>query len=194
VVKETTMRTRLIFAFATALLAAACSSEKPEPRAPVTTAATVPGPALTDAQIVAVTGAANSAEVEQGQLAVEAATNPRVRAFAHHMIRAHREMHKDQSQLEQRLRITPEPNDTSSKLFNDATQTLAQLKDRSGPDFDRAYMASQVKQHKELLNTIDTRLLPNAHDPALRDALRDVREKVKAHLDEAQDILGSILR
>jgi putative membrane protein len=187
------MRTQLIFAFGAALLAAACSPRKPVPRAPVTTSATVPAPALTDAQIVAVTGTASSAEVEQGQLAVATATSPRVRAFAHHMIRAHSEMLKDQSQLEQRLRLTPEPNDTSSKLLHDATQTIDQLKNRSGPDFDRAYMASQVKEHKELLNTIDTRLLPNAHDPALRDALRDMRAKTKSHLDEAQDILGSIL-
>jgi putative membrane protein len=190
--KETIMRLQLVFLVATASLAGACggASQQTEPRPPVTTSASVPAAAMTDAQIVAVTGAANSAEVEQGQLAAAVATDPRVRAFAHHMIRDHRDMMNDQSGLEQRLRIAPEPNDTSSKVTSDATQTLDQLKNRSGNDFDRAYIASQIKGHKDLLNTIDTRLLPNAHDSSLRDHLRDVREKVKGHLEEAQFILG----
>jgi putative membrane protein len=187
------MRTPLNFVLAI-ILAAACSPKQPEQPVAVTTSAVMPGPAMSDAQIVAVTGAASSAEVEQGQLAAATATSPLVRAFANHMIRDHGEMLNDQSQLEQRLRIVPEPNDVTSKLMNDANQTLEQLKNRSGPDFDRAYMASQVKGHKELLNTIDTRLLPNARDPAVRDTLRDVREKMKSHLDEAREILGSILR
>jgi putative membrane protein len=190
------MLNKCLFALAAAALALGCQSrgQPAEPRAPEVTGATVPGPAMSDAQIVAVTGVANSAEIEQGQLAAARAQNPRVKAFAQHTVKDHMALARDQNDLEQRLHMSANPNDTSSRMTTEASETLALLKASSGGDFDRAYMAAQIERHGELLNALDTRLLPNAHDGAVRDQLRDMRDIVKSHLDEAQDIMNSLMR
>src|SRR5689334_1669262 len=78
---------------------------------------------LDDAQIAAITGAANSAEVEQGRLAQSKATDPRVRSFAALMVEHHGEARRDQ----QALSVSKQDSSDAERMSKDADTALSSL-------------------------------------------------------------------
>jgi putative membrane protein len=162
--------------------AAGASSIPPEPPPPP-----APEP-LTDEQIAAVTDAANTGEVEQAKLAQKKGKNARVKKFAATMIAHHGQAKQKQSKLLGKAKITPAENALSTQLTEESTRMLETLKTAEGPDFDKAYIDSQVDAHQKVLEAFDTRLIPNAQNPELKASLEEFRTKIEAHLKEAQEI------
>ena len=145
---------------------------------------------LEDPQIAAITDAANSAEVEQGRLAQSKASDPRVRSFAAMMVEHHGEARRDQ----QALSVSKQESADSERMSKDADSALSSLQQKSGADFDRAYIQLQCDEHRKVLNDIDQKLLPAAKDPALRAYLEKLKPKVQEHLAQAERLqkdLGS---
>jgi putative membrane protein len=145
---------------------------------------------LDDAQIAAITDAANSAEVEQGRLAQSKASDPRVRSFAAMMVEHHGEARRDQ----QALSVSKQDSADSERLSKEADTALSSLQQKSGTEFDRAYIQLQCEEHRKVLNDLDQKLLPSAKDPALRSYLEKLKPKVQDHLAQAERLqkeLGS---
>jgi putative membrane protein len=145
---------------------------------------------LDDAQIAAITDAANSAEVEQGRLAQSKAADPRVRSFAAMMVEHHGEARRDQ----QALSVAKQDSPDSERMSKDADTALSSLQQKTGAEFDRAYIQLQCEEHRKVLQEIDQKLLPAAKDPSLRAYLQELKPKVQEHLAEAERLqkeLGS---
>jgi len=145
---------------------------------------------LDDAQIAAITDAANSAEVEQGRLAQSKASDPRVRSFAAMMVEHHGEARRDQ----QALSVSKQDSADSERMSKDADTALSSLQQKSGADFDRAYIQLQCDEHRKVLSDLDQKLLPAAQDPGLRAYLEKLKPKVQDHLAQAERLqkeLGS---
>ncbi len=66
------------------------------------------------------------------------------------------------------------------------------LQAKSGPEFDRAYMESQVAMHRRVLGTFDQVLLESAQDPQLQGTLEDARSRIQDHLREAQEVQSEL--
>lgn len=173
------------------------SSTTAAPIAPVAampTAATpetgpAPGAAqLTDAEIAKVTDAVNTGEIEQAQLAKVKATNQRVKNFATMMINQHTQLKQKDAQLARKLTLTPEDNSVAQELTNKGARMLADLKMVDATAFDKMYMESQVKQHREVLQMLDAQLIPQARESELKASLEKARAMVQMHLTEAQQI------
>jgi putative membrane protein len=145
---------------------------------------------LDDAQIGAITEAANSAEVEQGRLAQSKASDSRVRSFASMMVQHHGEAQRDQAALSVGKRDNPE----SQQLTAQADSALKSLEQKSGAEFDRAYIQLQCDEHRKVLDSLRNDLLPNAKDQQLKAYLQQLEPKVEAHLAQAERLqkqLGS---
>jgi putative membrane protein len=138
--------------------------------------------ALDDAQIAAITEAANSAEMTQGQLAQSKASDPRVRSFAAMMVDHHGEAKRDQQALGVEKRDSAE----SQRLSEEARMALQSLQQKSGAEFDRAYIQLQCEEHRKVLDTIEQKLLPAAKDPGLRAYLQQLKPRVESHLAQAE--------
>jgi len=139
---------------------------------------------LTDEQIALVTNDANSAEIEQGKLAEQKAKDARVKRFASKMVKHHTEAKDKQAKLEIKTAASP----LSAEMEKNAGTTLANLKALSGAAFDTAYMNAQVDEHKKVLDTIDSTLLPSVKSADLKTYLGDIRPTVEHHLKDAQNI------
>ncbi|WP_394821676.1 DUF4142 domain-containing protein [Pendulispora albinea] len=146
---------------------------------------------LSDSEILQVTHVANMGEVEQARLAQQKAKDARVKRFAAMMVKEHSEADAKGNELAKQNALSPSESNTSAMLKSDSESTVQQLK-LSNADFDRTYMDAQVKAHRTVLDTIDTKLLPSAKSPDLRTMLQSVRAKVEGHLREAQDIQRSL--
>ncbi len=142
------------------------------------------GQQLTDAQIVSIVDTVHKGEVDQGQLAVRKAKDAQVKQFAQMMTTDHGgSMNKFKQ-----LGITPETTQTSTQLQTDSQNAIQSLSGQTGMDFDRAYMDLQVKEHQQVLNDLDQKLIPNAKNAELKKNLTDLRSKVAEHLQKAEQI------
>jgi len=137
---------------------------------------------LDDAQIVAITAAANTAEIEQGRLAQEKAHDPRVRDFGAMMVDHHGEARQDQ----QKLSVEPTQSADSQRMQRDAEDALRSLKQKSGKAFDRAYLQLQIDEHRKVRDELQDKLLPSAKDSGLKAYLEDIKPKVESHLAQAE--------
>ncbi len=142
------------------------------------------GMALSDAQIVAIADAANKGEVDQGKLAVKKAKDAQVKQFAQMMVTDH----TDATNKVKQLNIQPETTQTSTQLQTDSQNAISSLSGQTGTDFDKAYIDLQVKEHQQVLNDLDQKLIPSAHNADLKKQLTDLRPKIAAHLQQAQQI------
>jgi putative membrane protein len=140
----------------------------------------------TDAEIAAFTEAANKGEVEQGHLALARAADPGVKAFARYMIEQHGQAEKSQERLMSTLGITPMATAPTTDLESTATSAVSSLGSLSGAAFDRAYIDLQVKEHQQVLNTLDGKLIPAVHDAEFKRELVNLRPKLEDHLRRAE--------
>ena len=145
-------------------------------------------PQLTDAQIAAITDAANKGEIEQAKLALRKAKDPQVKAFAQMMIDHHGAEQKKEQQLCTTLNLQLETTPTSTQLQTDSQNAISSLGVQTAADFDKAYIDLQVQEHKDVLDSIDTKLIPNAKNAQLKQALTEFRPKIQEHLQKAQDL------
>ena len=147
---------------------------------------------LTDAQIAAISAAANRGEVEQGKLATGKAKDAKVKKFAAMMTLHHGDADKGETALLKKQNLTPEESTTSTQLTLESSRLVESLRALAGTEFDKAYIDAQVKEHTAILETMDTKLLPAVQNADLKTGLTAMRAKVDAHLKEAQAIQTSL--
>jgi putative membrane protein len=139
-------------------------------------------PQLDDARIVAIADAANDAEIEQGRLARVRATDARVRDLAALMVKHHAEARREQKKLE----VDPEPGADVLNRKRESDRQLAELREKKGIEFDRAYLELQIEQHRTLLDKIERELLPAAQDASVTAYLKEIQPRVASHLAQAE--------
>ena len=144
-----------------------------------------PGPGYAN-NIAAIVNAANTAEIQAGQLAQAQASSQDVKMFAARMVIEHSAAMQRQGALFARLGITPTDDATSRQLQDETRNMLATLRTRSGSDFDLAYVEGQLAMHTRVLDLLDNNLLPGAQKDELRAELLMMRGDVAAHLQSAR--------
>ncbi len=154
--------------------------------------ATPPAPALNDANIAAIVVAANTVDIQNAQQAERITKNAKVKAFARRMITDHTAVNKQAADLAKKLNLTPEDNDTSRGLVTGADSTRAQIKAKTGADFDKAYVDNEVSYHQAVLDMLDKTLIPGAQNAELKKLLEDTRPAIAGHLKMAQDLQAAL--
>ena len=183
------MKTRFIVMSSVLLLMAACSTSTN-----MTSSSTMPGMGYTDNDIAAIVSNASQGEVDQGQAAASRASSAEVRAFAQMMVTDHSNALTQARTLFSKNNITTNDNDVSRNLVSNSQQTINALTTYTGNDFDRQYIQSQVDVHQWLLNTLDSTLIPSAHNRDFRNFLQTQRTAVAMHLDRARQIQSGLGR
>jgi putative membrane protein len=141
-----------------------------------------------DARAAAIAEAANKGEIQLAQLAQERATNPDVKAFADRMVTEHTATLQRQQQLFSRVGLTPKDNDTAKSLRSEVSTMSDRLKNLSGTDFDREYIAGQVTLHTRVLSLLDNDILPKLQRDDVRADFQRMRSDIAAHLEAAKEV------
>jgi putative membrane protein len=127
---------------------------------------------LTDPQIAHIAYTAGVIDIAAAKQALSQASNKEVRAFAEDMVLDHEAVNKLALDLVKKLKVTPEDNDTSKTLSNNAADKLAELGKLKGAEFDKAYVANEVAYHKAVDSALETTLIPNATNAELKSLLQ----------------------
>jgi putative membrane protein len=152
------------------------------------------GMMFTDPSIAAVGSASNQDEIQTSRLALERASDARVKAFAQRMIDDHSRVEQQMQSMLQLKGMVPVDNALSLQMKRNLAQTLEELRSRSGAEFDREYMAEQVADHDMTLKTLDTSLIPECDDAQMKSYLRDtVRPAVAMHLQDAKQLHDALM-
>jgi putative membrane protein len=134
---------------------------------------------------------ANNGEIAAGQQATARATSAAVKSFGQQMVTDHTAANQRLLALLQRVGISPTDSPQRQMLAMQAQSTLDLLWTRTGAAFDTAYIQSQVLMHQQVLNLLDTVLIPGAQNAELKAELTTTRATVAAHLAAAQALQGA---
>jgi putative membrane protein len=142
---------------------------------------------------------AGSFEVELGKLAQQKASSPEVRQFAEMMVRDHTKAGEELKQVAQQHSIVPEPE--ADDAHRDLIEELSQ---KSGAEFDHAYMEAMVDSHQNVVDHLRSRAdagdrtlgTSGNQEEAAEEALSAWATKTlptaRHHLDEARRIEDSL--
>lgn len=157
-------------------------------------AAPPPAPAgpPNDAQIAHIASTANTIDVDLGNLARSKTQNADIKAFAGTMIADHSAVNQQAGDLTGKVGLTPSDHATSQQLNKEALAAKQLLINKTGPDFDLAYITQEVAFHQKVLDALDNTLIPNAQNAELKAFLEGVRPAIAAHLQRAQQIQQSL--
>jgi putative membrane protein len=148
--------------------------------------------AITDAQIASIVVTANQVDIDAGVLAAARSHNAEVKAFGQAMVKDHTGVNKSATELVTRLKVTPQDNPTSQSLKSGGETNVAHLETLSGAAFDKAYVDHEVAYHQQVLDAVDTTLVPGATNAELKALLVKVRPAFVAHLHHARMLQASL--
>jgi putative membrane protein len=165
-----------------ALVALAACAAQP------TTPAPAPAPPAVIAALVnpdqdflnrAVTGTA--AQVELGRLAQHQGAAPAVRAFGAQIAAEHARMNARLTALSQRLGMVPNPD----------APDLSGMAALSGPEFDRQFIADQVKNQREALGLYESEAQAG-QNPRLRSVARESLPMLRRDLRRTEELAARL--
>lgn len=144
---------------------------------------------LTDGQIAKVAEAVDKGEIEQSKEVQKRAKNPQVKQFAAQMIQHHTKSKQKGQTLITREQLTLEESTVSEQLGTKAAQNLQNIKAASAPnEAERTYVDGQIAQHEEVLELLNTRLIPSAVNADLKAQLEETRKMVETHIEQARKV------
>ncbi len=147
---------------------------------------------LTDPQIAHIAYTAGVIDIAAAKQALSQASNKEVRAFAEDMVLDHEAVNKLALDLVKKLKVTPEDNDTSKTLSNNAADKLAELGKLKGAEFDKAYVANEVAYHKAVDSALEITLIPNANNAELKSLLQTGLKIFQGHEQHAEHVAASL--
>jgi putative membrane protein len=145
-------------------------------------------PKVSDAQIAAIVVAANQVDIDAGKFAAKKSGDAEVKKFAETMVTDHTAVNKSAVELVTKLKVSPEENDTSRALKSGGEENLAHLRGLKGKAFDKAYVEREVAYHEQVIQAVDTVLIPSAQNAELKALLVKVRPAFVEHLNHAKHL------
>src|SRR3989440_3780331 len=137
-----------------------------------------------DPQIAGIVVTADQIDIDAGKLAKSRTKNKQVSEFAQLMITDHTAVNKQAGALAKKLGVKPEDSPTSQSLKTGAADNTKNLKGLKGAAFDKAYVDHEVAYHQQVLDAIDTVLIPSAKNAELKGLIVKVRSE--EHTSELQ--------
>jgi putative membrane protein len=140
---------------------------------------------MSHGNVVAVLNTIDETEAEAGELGKQKGASPNVRSFASRLAHEHRTSIVDRQHLAEQINVQPQKPSLASALEDMQEESNRLLEQKSGRDFDEAYIQEQIRIHQQLVGLIqDTE--DSMDDPALRQHLRYIRPDLLSHLSAAQ--------
>jgi putative membrane protein len=148
-------------------------------------------PALDDPTIVAIFDAANTADIETGGLAAKRAHSKEVRDYAAMLVHDHTTVRQQGRDLATKLGVTPTPPADSSSARAHA-QAMKELRAASGQKFDQVFLQHEVDFHRNVIDAVQTTLLPAIKNAELKAFVVKVAPAFQAHMIAAEQLQKSL--
>ncbi len=145
-----------------------------------------------DGEILGFIGAINENEIVAAMVASKKEVDSQLAQYATMLHQEHGKNLDQTMKLGQKIDVTPLETPAVDALRVKAAGELAALVPLDGEEFSRTYITAMTKGHTEVLQMIDTQLLPKAQSDDLKKHLTATRQHVAAHLEAAKKLQGGI--
>lgn len=122
---------------------------------------------LDDATILGILGQVNDGEVEMGKLAQQKASETLVQNYGRKLVDDHTRAKKEAEALAKEINITPQPPEDDD-LSRDHAKVMEELSQKSGAEFDRAFLDAAVDGHKQVIKMASEEWIPQARNEDLK--------------------------
>jgi putative membrane protein len=141
---------------------------------------------LADSVFIAKAAAGGMTEVELGNLALAKTTNSSVKDFANMMVTDHTRANEELMAMAKNKSFT-----LADSLDGEHKAKVDNLRNLSGTEFDRTYMATMVADHQKTLELMRTEVA-NGIDAGLKDFATKTIPVVQTHLEHAQKLQSGL--
>jgi putative membrane protein len=137
---------------------------------------------------------ANNVELAYARIAARRASSRDVKALVKREQTSHTRLNTSLDRLAAQTDITPHEDEVSLLLRDQSMPRRDTLRALSGRHFDSAYVALEVRSHRELLVAIDSAFTRSVGDARLAAWLADsLRPAVNAHLLQAERLQPTLV-
>ena len=126
-------------------------------------------------------------EVQLGEVAQQQAESPEVQQFGERMVQDHGQANEQLMQIAQEKGI-----ELPQELPEDAQQLYEELQQKSGPDFDQAYMDEMVSDHEEDVEAFQE-YTEAGQDPELTGFAEQTLPVLQEHLELARQTQEQVI-
>jgi putative membrane protein len=144
-------------------------------------------PSIDDPTIVAIFDAANTFDIETGELALKQSHTQAVRDLATQFIHDHTAVRQQGRDLAKKLGVTPTPP-AELALADAHKKAIAELRTKSGAEFDKAYADHEVAYHQAVLDALNQTLIPAIQNAELKGFVEKVGPAFLGHLEAAKHL------
>jgi putative membrane protein len=124
--------------------------------------------------------------VQAGQIAMQQASNGKIRDFGQHMVDDHSRANDQLRQLAAQKGI-PVPTDLDARM----QAQIDQLNKASGAAFDQMYVAGQLADHKEAIDVFQKEI-NSGQDADLKSFATQTLPTLQHHLDMVEQLPGAL--
>jgi len=150
---------------------------KPQPVVPPVAATAPADLSAADKKFIEKVASANSAEIQAAQLAQQKASDPHVKDVAQTMLTDHTEAGQKLTALAQQKGVT-----VPAEMAPADQKQVDKFSSLEGKKFDRAYVKSEIKDHKEML-VILKKEAASGKDPDVKAFAEQLEPTIQKHLD-----------
>jgi putative membrane protein len=182
--RRTTIAAVALTVLASLTLVAVAAARRSEPPDAVQVVA---AQTLDDPTIVAIFDAANTADIETGELAMRRGQSEEVREFGAMLARDHKFVRQQGRDLAKKLGVIPTPpaDDAGAKAHVAAMAKLRAVRDA---DFDHAFLQHEVAFHKSVIEAVKTTLLPAIRNAEVKDLVTKIAPAFQTHMKAAENL------
>lgn len=131
---------------------------------------------------------ANTAEVQLCHLAARKASAPTVRQLARKFAADHARNREEERALAQKLDLSPIAAAGGDISVGDSASVPPELKSSTGRDFDEAFVAHEIKEHQDNIETLRSQLIPAAQNAELKAYLQKTLTVMQGHLANLKQV------
>ncbi len=139
-----------------------------------------------DSEFMVKAASSSMMEIELGNLAQQKASSQRVKDFAAMMVRDHTQASDELKALAARKNVT-----LPSTAGDKHRDHIKDLQEKTGADFDKAYMDMMVSDHKESVDSFE-KASNNANDADVKAFASKTLPVLKSHHDQAKSINDNV--
>jgi putative membrane protein len=139
-------------------------------------------PSLSDGEIAYLYLQANLFEVDKAELARVQGTAPEVKHHGDEVAKDHSGVVKMFEELLLKTGIKPITAEDSAQRVAEQEKVVSGLKQKTGADFDRAYIAHEIANHRAVIKAIRETFLPATKNEQLAAHFRGVLPAFEHHL------------
>lgn len=139
-----------------------------------------------DKQFVMMASLSDYTEITFSQLALQKASDPKVKAFAQKMVTDHTTLEQEMKPVAEKLGVTP-----ATALDSQHQQMYDQLNQMSGAQFDKQYMSGMDADHHKALDAFKTEE-SSTTDKQLKAIVKKGEKVIAQHTAMADKLSGKL--